>query len=38
MDILNRNKDAFILRNEIGTCPNIEVEIDMVDKTPFFIR
>ena len=31
-------KDAFSLRDEIGTCPNIEVEIDVTDKTPFFIR
>ena len=30
--------DAFSLRDEIGTCPNIEVEIDVTDKTPFFIR
>ena len=31
-------KDAFSLRDEIGTCPNIEVEIDITDKSPFFIR
>ena len=31
-------KDAFSLRDQIGTCPNIEVEIDINDKTPFFIR
>ena len=31
-------KDAFTLRDEIGTCPNIEVEIDVTDKSPFFIR
>ena len=24
--------------NEIGTYPNIEVEIDVADKSPFFIR
>ena len=27
----------FSLRDEIGTCPNIEVEIDVTDKSPFFI-
>ena len=27
--------DAFSLRDEIGTCPNIEVEIDVTDKSPF---
>ena len=31
-------KDMFSLRDEIGTCPNIEVEIDVTDKSPFFIR
>ena len=40
MDMLYRYKDEFSLRDEIGTCPNIEVEIDVVvvDKTPFVIR
>ena len=28
MDMLYKHKDAFSLRDEIGTCPNIEVEID----------
>ena len=28
----------FSLRDEIDTCPNIEVEIDIMDKNPFFIR
>ena len=37
-ELLYENKDAFSLRVEIGTCPNIEVEIDITDKTPFFIR
>ena len=31
-------KDAFSLRDEIGLCPNIEIEIDVTDKSPFFIR
>ena len=26
------------MRDDIGTCPNTEVEIDVTDKTPFFIR
>ena len=38
MDILYKYKEAFSLRDEIGTCPNIEVEIDGMDKSPFFIR
>ena len=36
--MLYEYKDAFGLRDEIGTCSNIEVEIDVMDKTPFFIR
>ena len=31
-------KDAFSLRDEIGTCPNIEIDIDVTDRMPFFIR
>ena len=31
-------EDAFSLRDEVGTCPNIEVQVDVTDKTPFFIR
>ena len=36
--LLYEYKDIFSLRDEIGTCSNIEVEIDVTDKTPFFIR
>ena len=38
MDMLYKYKDAFSLRDEIGTCPNIETEIDVTDKSQFFIR
>ena len=38
MDMLYKYKEAFSLRDEIGTWPNIEVEIDVMDKSPFFIR
>ena len=38
MDILYKYKEAFSLRDEIGMCPNIEIEIDVMDKSPFFIR
>ena len=37
-ELLYEYKDAFSLRDEIGTCPNIKVEIDETDKSPFFIR
>ena len=38
MDMLFKYREAFGLRDEMGTCPNIEVEIDVTDKSPFFIR
>ena len=38
MDMLYKYKEAFSLRDEIGTCPNTEVEIEVTDKSPFFIR
>ena len=38
MQMLYKYKEAFSLRDETGTCPNIEVEIDIMDKSPFFIR
>ena len=31
-------KDAFSLRDEIGTCPNIKVKIEVTYNSPFFIR
>ena len=37
-ELLYQYKDAFSLRDEIGDCPNIEVEIVVMDKSPFFIR
>ena len=36
--MLYKYKDTFDLRDEIGTSPNIEVEIDITDKSPFFFR
>ena len=37
-DLLYEYKDTFSLRDEIGICPEIDIEIDVTDKTPFFIR
>ena len=34
----NKCKDVFSLRDEIGTCPNIEVNIEVMDNSPFFIQ
>ena len=38
MDMLYKYKEAFSLREKIGTCPNIKVEIEVQDKSLFFIR
>ena len=37
MEMLYKYKDVFNLRDEIGTCPNIEVNIEVMDNSPFFI-
>ena len=37
-DLLCKYKDAFSLRDEIGLCPNIEIKIDLTNKSLFFIR
>ena len=36
MDMLYKYKGAFSLRDEIGTCPNIEVGIGVMDVTIFY--
>ena len=38
MEMLYDYKDVFSLRDEIGTCPHIEVIIEVTDNVPFFIR
>ena len=38
MDMLYKYKEVFSLRDEIGTCSNIEVEINEIDRSQFFIR
>ena len=35
IEILYKYREALSLRDEIGTCPNIEVEIEVTDKSPF---
>ena len=37
MDMLYKYKEAFSLRDEIGMCPNMEVGIDVTDKSPFLL-
>ena len=36
--VLLKYKEAFSLRDEIGLCPNMEIELELNDETPFFIR
>ena len=36
--IMLKYKEAFSLRDEIGTCPNMEVDLELNDERPFFIR
>ena len=38
MDMLYKYNNTFSLRDQIGTCQNIEAEIDVTDKSLFFIR
>ena len=36
--LILKYKKAFSLRDEIGTCPHMEVELELKDTKPFFIR
>ena len=36
--IIKLDKEAFSLRDEIGKCPNIKIDIDVMDVSPFFVR
>ena len=36
--VLMKNKDVFSLRDEIGVCPDLKIDLEVNDKTPFFIR
>ena len=35
MEMLYKYREAFSLRDETGACPNIQVEIEVTDKSPF---
>ena len=37
MSMLYKYREAFSLRDKIGTCPNIEVRIEVTDKAPFLL-
>ena len=36
--MLYEYKDVFSLRDEIGKCPNIEVNVEITDNSPIFVR
>ena len=36
--MIYKDKDAFSVIDEIGTCQNIEMDIEITDQTPFFSR
>ena len=38
MALLKWYKKAFSLRDEIGECPNVTLNIDVIDDSPFFVR
>ena len=38
MRLIKHYKKAFSLHDEIGECPNIRLNIDVIDDSPFFVR
>ena len=38
IDMLYKYKGVLSLREKIGTCPNIELGIDVTDKSPFLLE
>ena len=36
--LILKYRDAFSLRDEIGECPNLVVDIKVIDESPFFVR
>ena len=38
MSMVKLHKEASSLRDEISKCPNIKIDIDVVDDSPFFVR
>ena len=37
LKLVKQYKEAFSLRDEIGKCPNIKIDIDVVDDSPFLL-
>ena len=38
MKLVVKYRDAFSLRDEIGACPNLTADIQVIDESPFFVR
>ena len=38
MNIIKEHKQAFSLRDEIGQCPSIKIDIDVIDDSLLFVR
>ena len=38
MNIIKKHKQAFSLKDKIGQCPNIKIDIDVIDDSPFFVQ
>ena len=38
LKLVKQYKEAFSLRDKIGKRPNIKIDIDVVDDSPFFVR
>ena len=38
MKLIIKYRDAFSLRDEIGACPNLTADIQVIDESPFFVR
>ena len=36
--LLVKYRGVFHLKDEIDTCPNIEIHLTVMDKSPFFVR
>ena len=37
IEMIMENKEAFSIRDEIGTCPYFEVHLQLRDNKPFFV-
>ena len=38
MQMIYEHRPAFSLRDGIGQCPNITIDINVIDQYPFFVR